>query len=812
MDGLPAPQAASRSRSLLGELGGLLLLAALWLVEPLSGRALSPLWLAVLLAPFALALAVYLGMLRARRDTELSLYEQLERLLRNHDVQRQTLLDAFPDRILCIDAAGEVSELGGARASRGVPELYLPESALSVLRASAGQVLSSGQVARVEYQVQEQAEQLHYEARLAPLDRERVLITLRAVTQRRRLEVDLITARETALEAARLKTKFLANMSHEIRTPMNGVIGMTNLLMETPLSAEQHEYAQIIQKSGQTLLAVIDDILDFAKIEAGKLELEEVDFDLYGCVDESVEAPLSQAYAKGLELAAVFAPGLPSAVRGDPTRLRQILANLLSNALRYTEHGAVLVHVRESSDRNDGRLSFSVEDTGSGVSEERRAQLFQPVLLTDGATNAQPAGTGLGLAITRQLVQLMGGEISYRSAPGGGSAFEFSARLATRDSGRGSLEQVDLREKGAWVLTLEDEVERPRSIDLQLSALGVECVKTTASELAARLGTRHNEQACLALLLDARVPLTQLESVLAEVRPAAQAHDVAIILFAPPHIGVPERLRTEAARVLTWPVRQADLSACLVALSQRTRLPGGNPREVNEPLRAHVLIADDDPINQRVLRRILNRIGCSCEVSDDGRQAVERVLSSSFDVVLMDCQMPFLDGFEATRQIRAREPAERRTRVVAMTGSSADEDRRASREAGMDAFLTKPISSDGLRALLTRLVSSERGSSPPELDAQGDLIANFIEQAPRNVEAMRAALDVGDLRAVAKTAQQLAGFARGLSEARLTLLSEQLQTAAAAAQTSAAERALEAVSAEVTGVWRALRTSRAKPI
>jgi signal transduction histidine kinase/CheY-like chemotaxis protein len=784
-----------------------MLVASLWLIEPVSELPLSPAPLAALLFLSGIVLALYLRSLQKQRESELLQFEQVRRLLRNQEAQSQTLLEAFPDRIMRMDAEGNIGELGGgSSAQRSMAARALPEAALGALRAAAREVLESGQVGRVEYQIQEQADQLHYEARLARVGPEHVLITVRAVTQRRRLEVDLITARETALEAARLKTKFLANMSHEIRTPMNGVIGMTNLLMETPLTVEQHEYAQIIQKSGQTLLTVIDDILDFAKIEAGKLELDEVDFDLYGCVDESVEAVLPLAYAKGLELAAVFAPGVPSAVRGDPTRLRQILANLLSNALRYCEQGSVLVQVREAFDREDGRLVFVVEDTGPGIVEERRAQLFQPILLSEGASTAQPAGTGLGLAIARELVQLMGGEITYRTTLGRGSAFEFTARLLTRDSGRGSLDLSDLQGKSAWVLTLEGESERIPSIDLQLAALGVGCVKASAGSLASRLAERIPDQPCLALLLDARVPVEALESALTEARPSAKAHDVPIILFAPNHIGIPERLRAEVSRVLSWPVRQADLSACLAALFHRTRAPSPSRSDASEPFSAHVLIADDDPINQRVLRRLLTQLGCTCEVTDDGRQAVERVLSNSFDAVLMDCQMPWLDGFDATRQIRARE--HERTRIIGMTGSSSDEDRRMSREADMDGFLTKPITADRLRSLLKRLVAKERGSAPTELSGQGSLIDAFIDQAPRNIDAMRAALDVGDLRAVAKTAQQIAGFARGLSEARLEGLSASLQQIAEEGRTSAAERALEAVSAESASVWRGLRETR----
>jgi two-component system, sensor histidine kinase and response regulator len=807
MDGLSARAAPLRSRSLIWELSGLVLAASVLLLDRLFDQPLPALLLALLIAPPVLALGLHLRVLYKRREGELLLYDQARRLLRNQEAQSQTLLEAFPDRIMRMDIDGNISELGGgSSAQRSLAARVLPESALGALRAAARQVIESGQVGRVEYQIHEQADQLHYEARLARVAEQQVLITIRAVTQRRRLEVDLITARETALEAARLKTKFLANMSHEIRTPMNGVIGMTNLLMETPLTPEQHEYAQIIQKSGQTLLTVIDDILDFAKIEAGKLELDEVDFDLYGCVDESVEAVLSQAYAKGLELAAVFAPGVPSAVRGDPTRLRQILANLLSNALRYCEQGSVLVHVREAGDQEDNRLVFTVEDTGPGIVEERRAQLFQPILLSEGASTAQPAGTGLGLAIARELVQLMGGEITYRTTLGRGSAFEFTARLLTRDTGRGSLDLGDLHDKSAWVLTLQDEEERTPSLDLQLAALGVTCVKANASDLGARLAERRNDQTCLAVLLDARIPVALLESALLEARPNAQTYDVPIILFAPNHIGIPERLRSEVARVLSWPVRQADLSACLAALFHRTRLPTPIQLEAAEPFRAHVLIADDDPINQRVLRRLLGQLGCTCDVTDDGRQAVERVLSGSFDVVLMDCQMPWLDGFDATRQIRAREQG--RNRIIAMTGSSSDEDRRSSREADMDGFLTKPISSDRLRSLLKRLAAKERASAPPALSGHGDLIDSFIEQAPRNVDAMRAALDVGDLRAVAKTAQQLAAFAHSLAENRLEALSVSLQKTADESRAAAAERALEAVSAEIASVLRDLRESR----
>jgi two-component system, sensor histidine kinase and response regulator len=829
----PAWRAATGLRThlwkLRWELGAVSFALVAWWVGPLlwPGLAGRAGWSALL---WLLGSLLFLGMLllrlrslRKQLSAELTAHDREKRALGTHEAQSEALLNVLPDLTFRLDVAGNVSSLGGA-AARGrqlVPVRTLselvPEQVARQLLECARDVSRTGKLGRREYQLREQSELSDFEARIAGEGERPLMVMIRDVTQRKRLERDLIAAREGALAAARVKTKFLANMSHEIRTPMNGVIGMTNLLLETPLSVEQQEYANIIQKSGQALLAIIDDILDFAKIEAGKLELEDVDFDLFACVDESLEAVASQADAKRLELGAVFAPGLSANVRGDPTRLRQVLANLLNNAVRYTERGAVQVYVGKAS--GDGSLlEFAVQDSGPGIGEEAQRTLFHPVLLGEG-TRAASGGAGLGLAIARELVQLMGGEMTCETKLGEGSVFRFNARLVARDSGRNSLDPSLFQDALAQVLLLGAAHSAHWPVADQLAALGAKSQRVTPEQLASALRPEPGGLASFCVLIDERLEPGLVSRTLAQLRDDPALEQTSLLVVACPGDPKLAELRAQATRVIGWPVRQTELFACLSALlsrAQSTRASEQSPAPVRATPR--VLIADDDPISQRVLQRLLEQLGFASECVGDGAHALEKLAAARFDVVLMDCQMPWMDGFEAARRIRTQEQAlGRRTCIVAMTASNADEDRRSSREAQMDGFLTKPVS---LEQLHDELARAQRESAEPRFDtgrldglrlsrASSDgvvkaAIERFLEQAPRNLDAMRAALDVGDFAAVAKAAHNLESSSAYLGALRLSRLSFELEQLTRGERVASVERGLESVSAELDIVRREL--------
>ncbi|MGE3773325.1 MAG: ATP-binding protein, partial [Gammaproteobacteria bacterium] len=490
--------------------------------------------------------------------------------------------------------------------------------------------------------------------------------------------VSLDEARAAAERLARTKSEFLAVMSHEIRTPMNGVLGMTELLIDSALDDTQRRRAETIRDSGQALLAVLNDILDFSKIEAGRVELHPVDVDLRELADDAVHLFALQAQQKGLEIACRVAPEVPARVRADPLRLRQILLNLLGNAIKFTDTGEVVLAIEREHDapsmpREDCGLCFSVRDTGIGIEAEAQARLFQPFSQADGSMSRRFGGTGLGLAICRQLVELMGGRIGVDSAPGRGARFRFSVDVpvvAATAVAEAALSQ-------ARVLVVAGSATQRAVLAGVLSELGAQAdtVADVAAALAMLRAARAHDAPFRALLI-APAPGGNLDGhgLLCAVQADGALRDTACVLLLP--MSDTQQLaaarRAGAAAILTQPVRRRELADTLLALladAGAPRSPPPSERDVQFDFGgARVLLAEDNAVNQEIAHSMLESLGCVVTIANHGREALARWRAQAFDLVLMDCQMPELDGFAVTRAIRAAEMATR-TRVpsVAIT-------------------------------------------------------------------------------------------------------------------------------------------------